>query len=132
MSNRSYRLVIGCLLTASLYFDFRIGVVVIISLLLFEGITNWRIPILVSRLRFGEASSAQDRSASLFPSKGRKINFDAERAFRLLFAVVMILAYIVFPQSMWVIPWFIAISLIAAGVSGFCPAVIVLIRLGFR
>jgi hypothetical protein len=106
--------------------------VAIIGLLLFESITNWRIPILVSRLRFGEDRSVQDKGISLFPSKGRKINFDAERAFRLLFAVVLILTYIVFPQSLWVIPWFIAISLIAAGVSGFCPAVIVLIRLGFK
>jgi hypothetical protein len=132
MNERTYRLILGGALAVSLYFDVHKVVLIIISLLFVEGLTNWRVPILLSHLRHRSPGSVLDRSASLFPLKRRKFNFDAERAFRLVFAGVLYLTYVVFNQTLWVLPWFIALSLVAAGLSGFCPMVIILHRLGFR
>ena len=132
MNERTYRLILGGVLAVSLYFDVRNVVLIIISLQFVEGLMNWRVPVLLSRLRNKSPRSVLDRSGSLFSPKRRKFNFDAERAFRLVFAGILYLTYVVFNQTLWVFPWFIALSLIAAGLSGFCPMVIALHRLGFR
>ncbi|HEU0265222.1 MAG TPA: hypothetical protein VFR01_05790, partial [Geobacterales bacterium] len=54
MTERSYRIVLGLLLMLILYFQSQQGVILFIALLVFEGITNWRLPLIVTRLRSGK------------------------------------------------------------------------------
>ena len=50
MTEHTFRIILGAVLLAALYFDWRHVVYGYIVVLTFEGITNWRIPTLVSRL----------------------------------------------------------------------------------
>ncbi len=65
MTERTFRIILGAILLAALYFDWRLVIYGYIVVLTFEGITNWRIPTLVSRLQ-GEP----DRRCCLRPVAG--------------------------------------------------------------
>lgn len=128
MTERGFRLVLGAVLLALLYLDFELGVYVYIGVLLFEGITNWRIPLVISRLRFGNGFSPAE---ALSPGCSR-IPFDAERVLRLLVAVLLIGTFVMFKDPTWIFPWFIASMLLLAGITNICPMVMALQWAGFR
>ena len=128
MTERGFRLVLGTVLLALLYFDFKLGVYVYIGILLFEGLTNWRIPIVVSRLRYGAGYSPAD---GLSPGCSR-IPFDAERILRLIVAILLIATFVMFKDPTWIFPWFIASMLLLAGITNICPMVMALQWMGFR
>lgn len=102
---------------------------VYLFVLFFEGLTNWRIPILVNRIRYG-----QDHPPHQPPPDTEKarINFDAERAMRLLFAVALVPAIFLLPRDLWFINWIMAAFLTLAGLVNFCPTVVSLRYLGFK
>lgn len=128
MSERVFRFILGAALILLLYLQANQLVYLYIGVLLFEGITNWRVPILVSRARYGRAYKAKDM---LGPGTGR-IGFDAERALRLIVALLLILTFVVFPEQTWFFPWFIGFMLFMAGLTNICPMVMGLRWAGFR
>ena len=128
MTERGFRLVLGTVLLALLYFDFELGVHVYIGVLLFEGLTNWRIPLIVSRLRYGTGYSSAE---ALSPGCSR-ISFDAERVLRLIVAVLLIATFVLLKDTTWIIPWFVASMLLVAGITNICPMVMALQWMGFR
>lgn len=127
MSERYFRIIVGLWLIAGLFLASVEIVYALAALLLFEGVTNQRVPALVSRLRYGK------EWASTVPSlKPSRFGFEAERALR--FIVVI---FVVVPQQpgfevLWWIPWFVAFALIGAGLSGICPMVLSLRYIGLR
>jgi hypothetical protein len=132
MTERNFRIILGGLLLAGLYFDLAALVWGVIGILAFQGITNWRIPVLVSRLRYGPdvavnrcCASNQDRAIS-------HIDFEAERLLCLLVALILIPTFGPWNTQLWIVPWFIGFALFGAGLSGICPMVLGLKRLGFR
>jgi len=132
MSERIFRMVLGASLLIILYFNSTTAVYAYIGLLLFEGITNWRIPILVSRLRYGQYAAPTGDCA--------KIPFDAERALRLVVATFLILTYVIShppyalidPTFTFFFPWFIGFMLFMAGITNICPMVMFLRFVGMR
>lgn len=130
MSERVFRIILGAVLLAALYFDLRPVIYGFIAVMLIEGITNWRIPILVSHLQ--GASGANVSGCTLSPGELARINFEAERALRLAVAVFLIISYLVFSKELWFFPWFIGFALFGAGLSGICPMVMGFRWLGFR
>lgn len=128
MSERVFRFILGAALIFLLYLQADQLVYVYIGVLLFEGATNWRVPLLVSRLRYGADFRAQD---VLSPGCSR-IPFDAERMLRLIVAVLLILTFMLFPEQTWFFPWFIGFMLFMAGMTNICPMVIGLRWMGFR
>ncbi len=80
MSERVFRIILGAVLLAALYFDLRLVIYGFILVILFEGITNWRIPLLVSRLQ--GAPSGVNSECTLSPGDRARVNFEAERALR--------------------------------------------------
>ena len=128
MSERVFRFILGAALIFLLYLQADQLVYVYIGVLLFEGATNWRVPLLVSRLRYGTDFRAQD---VLSPGCSR-IPFDAERMLRLIVAVLLILTFMLFPEQTWFFPWFIGFMLFMAGMTNICPMVIGLRWMGFR
>lgn len=129
MSERIFRLILGYTLLVLIYIDYMPLFYVYLFVLFFEGLTNWRIPILVNRVRYG-----QDHLPHQSPPDTEKarINFDAERAMRLLFAVALVPAIFLLPRDLWFINWIMAAFLTLAGLVNFCPTVVSLRYLGFK
>lgn len=127
MSERTFRLILGAWLILALFFKLPQLVLALMALLTFEGITNWRIPLLVTNLRAGSTSTDIPPNASTCA-----LSFEAERALRLIIVALLIITQFVFPQLLWWLPWFIGFALIGAGMSGICPMVLGLRGIGFR
>lgn len=132
MSERFFRLIVGSLLLAFLYFDLHAGIPALIAMLTLEGVTNYRIPVLVSRLRTAGQVGFDDSSELAPEAQLARIPFDAERAWRLSVAVMLIITVYVFSESLWFFPWFMGFAIFGAGLSGVCPVLISLKLLGFR
>lgn len=130
MSNRIYRFFFGLLLLLSLYFEMDYLVYAILIITLLEALTNWRIPILISRLRYHNDGDANEGSLGINFKK--RIPFDAERAWRITVTLMIAVSYILFPETLWFIPWFIGFAVLGAGVSGVCPVYLGIKWIGFR
>lgn len=130
MTERAYRLIIGLSLLGILYLNSRPAMYGLIAMLVFEAITNWRIPLLVSRLRYGMAET-NHRAGRERPCEYR-FSFEAERALRLVFSGVLLVTYVMFNQQLWLFPWFAGFALAVAGLSGICPVLLFLEKLGFK
>lgn len=128
MSERVFRFILGAALVLLLYLQADELMYAYIGILLFEGVTNWRVPILVSRLRYGSEFRSQD----LLSPGCNRIPFDAERVLRLLVAALLILTFVMFPEQAWFFPWFIGFMLFMAGLTNICPMVMGLRWMGFR
>ena len=132
MSDRSYRLVFGLALLLALYFQLDYAVYALVTLALLEGLSNMRIPVIVTRLRSNLGGQVpMQENLTVAPSRCR-YSFEAERALRLLMSTILILSYVVFPKQLWFVPWFIGFALFGAGVSGVCPSLSLFKWLGFR
>jgi hypothetical protein len=128
VTERGFRFILGATLLLLLFFRLDQWIYVYIGVLIFEGLTNWRVPIVVSKLRYGSAYQSTD---SLDGSLGR-ISFDAERALRLIVALMLIGTFVLFPEQTWFFPWFIGFMLFMAGMTNICPMVMGLRAVGFK
>jgi Protein of unknown function (DUF2892) len=128
MSERFFRIILGSLLLLFLFLGSRELTLAYIGLLLFEGITNWRIPILVSKARYG----ADYQQAVQSCGGTSTLNFDAERALRLIVAALLFISYVILGEMAWFFPWFIGVMLLIAGLTNICPMVMTLRLIGFR
>ena len=126
MTERSYRFILGGTLILMLYNQKEVLILGYIGLLFFEGLTNWRIPIIVSRIRYGTAANVNGCPPLT------QINFDAERALRIVVALLLMLTYVVFNEETWFFPWFVGYMLLAAGFTNICPMYMVLRWMGFK
>lgn len=130
MTDRIFRFTLGLVLLVLLYLDQFQLVGLVVAFLLFEGVTNWRMCESICR-RFG----VNDNDACCTPVDSghrARIPFDAERAFRLLISLVLVLAVFVYPKVLWWVPWFVAFAVLGAGISGVCPMLTSLRLAGFR
>lgn len=132
MSERFFRLIVGTLLLAFLYFELASAIPVLIAILLFEGATNYRIPMLVTRMRQANEASFGDSSELMPNAQVARFGFEAERAWRLAVALMLAITVYVFNEQLWFFPWFMGFAIFGAGLSGVCPVLISLKLLGFR
>lgn len=132
MTDRVFRLFIGACILAALYFEQRPLVIGLIVVLLFEGLTNWRIPMLVSRIRYGFGASPTIEKTCWPIHAFFKIDFDAERAWRFSVAIMLSITYLLFYDQAWFIPWFMGFAIFGAGLSGVCPMLLSLKLFGFK
>lgn len=132
MSERFFRLIVGTLLLAFLYFELPGAIPVLIGILLLEGVTNYRIPLVVSRLRLSGHGAFADSSEFTPEMHLARIPFDAERAWRLTVAAMLAITVFVFNEQLWFFPWFMGFAIFGAGLSGVCPVLISLKLIGFR
>ncbi len=75
MTERRFRLILGLALLTALYAESAAAVWGLIGVLLFEGVTGWRVPLRVSRLRTAVATA---------PCARCRFEFHAERMLRLV------------------------------------------------
>ena len=130
MSEHTYRLMVGSLLLILLYTEFYIVAYVVVAMTFFEGLTNQRLNLLVTRLRkkIGTDVSAYDNP----PRANYRIPFDAERAQRLFIAVTFTTLFFAAPKELWIINWFFAFGMLIAGIVMFCPVIAFFRAIGFR
>jgi hypothetical protein len=124
MTNRTYRLLLGIAILLILYFDLTLAMYGLIGVLFIEGLTNWRIPLLVNRILQRPAEQREPR-ANKWPPQ-------AEQAWRLLIGVMLLLTAVVFKDVVWFMPWFLGFAILGAGVSGVCPGLFGLRAVGCR
>ena len=127
MSERVFRLILGIGLLAILTLNIPELIYAYMGVLLFEGVTNWRIPILISKARYGA-----DYMTAVKPCGGTEMSFEAERMLRLLVVLFLGLSYILFSDILWFFPWFIGVMLLLAGLTNICPMVMALRWIGFK
>ena len=130
MSNRLYRLFVGLILLIGLYFDLPEMIYALIMVVLLEGITNLRIPVLISEMRFDNKGDTTEGTLGI--TFKERFGFDAERAWRLLLGSVLIIVYVFFYDKVWYLAWFMGFAILGAGLSGVCPLFISLKWAGFR
>lgn len=128
MSERIFRIVLGASLLLALSFKLPMAIYAFTALLLFEGITNWRIPILVSRLRFGKDYKEEPHAEA----HNSRYQLEAERALRFIVALFVFVPYELYPELLWFLPWFVGIALLLAGLTNLCPMVVTLRWAGLR
>ena|SRR6266540_1558495 len=128
MSERICRLLLGTTLLIILFFEWNDLLYLYVGIITFEGLTNWRIPNLISKLSHGPAYLQISTDAT----RTRRYNFEAERAFRLVIAFLLLVSCCVFPKTLWFLPWFVGFALFMAGITGICPISISFKKLGFR
>lgn len=132
MSDRIYRALLGTLLLVALYFELPGLILGLIVVMLLEGVTNLRLPLVLGRLSGGEAGCVADGD-DFAPARRRlQLPFDAERAWRIVVSVFLILSVFVFTETLWFFPWFMGFAILGAGISGVCPVLISLKYAGFR
>ncbi len=132
MTERFFRLIVGALLLVGLYFSIDALLAALIAVLVVEGLSNYRIPMLVSRLRQPVNAVFGDSSELAPGTHCARIPFDAERAWRLSVAMMLVLTLYLFNQQLWFFPWFMGFAIFGAGLSGVCPVLISLKLVGFR
>jgi len=130
MSNRSYRFIIGLMLLVTLYFDLKYVMLGIIATVVFEAITNFRIPVLVDRMKNKQNDNLYEGCLGI--EFKNRINFDAERAWRLMVGCFLTISFLIFPELLWGFSWFMAIAILGAGISGVCPMFLFLKWAGFK
>jgi len=130
MSNRLYRLFVGLILLIGLYFDLPGLIYALIIVVLLEGITNLRIPVLISEIRSDRSGDTTEGTLGI--TFKERFGFDAERAWRLLLGSVLIVVYVLFYDKVWYLAWFMGFAILGAGLSGVCPLFISLKWAGFR
>jgi len=125
MSEKNFRIVLGAWLVVGLFVDSSLVIYALLGLLLFEGVTNLRVPALVTRIRSG-SHPAPDVNPNA------RISFEAERGLRLIVAALVFIPMSGYAGFLWFLPWFVGFALIGAGLSGICPMVLALRWLGLR
>jgi hypothetical protein len=123
-SDHGHRLVLGTLVLATLYFKLTWLGYGIVAVLFFEGLTGWRLPAALLGKRGG--------GVSCVGSGTPRFDFEAERALRLMFAMVLLLGMILFYDLLWFFPWFLGFAVLGAGVSRVCPMLIFFKWCGFK
>jgi hypothetical protein len=132
MSDRNYRLIFGALLLIALYFELSYLMYALIAIMVFEGITNWRVPLLIQKIH-GASVVIAETDKTLVPVNPKyRFNFEAERAWRLVVASMLFTSYVLFHNMLWFFPWFVGFATFGAGASGVCPALIAIKWTGYR
>ncbi len=129
MSERAFHFVFGTLLIAALYFGSTRVVYILIGWQIIEVVSGRNLTDFLSRLRSGKGYAIDAVPAPDVPRCGFRVS--ANRALRAVLALLL-LAYVFFFNQLWIAGWFIGFALMAAGISGMCPMVAALKKLGFR
>lgn len=128
MTERIYRLIVGILLVFALYFDIEKLIYVLIGVFLFEGITN---VFIIKTIMKGFGSPLDATEGECILDQKYRINFGAERSFRLIFVAILLISML-FNNQLWFLPWFMGFAVFGAGLSGICPMIIALKWMGFK
>jgi len=138
MTERTFRIYLGAGLFLLLYLSAINGnndlILYYIGLLVFEGVTSWHLPKILTALKKKASQNEQNNDKSAFDNKPlvAPIPFEAESAMRLVVALILVSPLVFSADILWIVPWFVASMLLLAGVTNICPMVMFFRWLGFR
>ncbi|HEX8980605.1 MAG TPA: hypothetical protein VF811_12910 [Parasulfuritortus sp.] len=121
VTDRIYRVMLGAGILAIEYFNLTPLLYVMIATLVFEGLTNIRLPFIANRLLGIKVA---------YP--GFSFPPESEQAWRLVMAIALTLSGVVFVKQAWFVPWFLGFVILGAGISEICPGLILLRASGCR
>lgn len=131
MSERFYIFIVGLILVTSLYLEQHLVVYVITAWLMLESLTNVRLPKLLQKARNVELSPDMRT-----PDKPHRFEFSAIRAWHFMFALIVLTTDVLVHQygidTLWPLPWILALTALAAGITTICPLYSLLVYAGFR
>ncbi len=64
MSERYFRIIMGLWLVTGLYLDSFEIIYALVGLLIFEGITNYRVPLIICKIRFGSEHKGLEKDST--------------------------------------------------------------------
>lgn len=129
MTERAYRLVVGISMLGFLFFQLDYAMWALLALMAIEGLTNWRIPILVSKALYPNGSIKLSESEN----QTNSFNYEAERMLRWIVFTLVLLGTITYTEkTLWFFPWFVGLMLLLAGITGICPMVMALRKFGLK
>jgi hypothetical protein len=147
MTERTFRIFLGASLFILLYVSALMDradlILYYIALLFIEGITNQRLPKLISSRKYkidynDSKPFSQSQKERVVDNRDFKKNnnylipFEAERAMRIVVAFLLAIPFMLSNGFVWIIPWFVASMLLLAGVTNICPMVMFFRWLGFK
>lgn len=134
MSEKNYRFVLGTIFIFCLYLEWSFVIVILLTLLAYEGITNHRVPHMFMSANSKAIRSYRENQCSATPMHGPMIQAEteAEQLLRLIIFALIVTCYFLFPKQLWFVAWFVGFALIGAGMSGICPMVLGLRKIGFK
>ena len=127
MTERWYRLAQGAYLIVALYIENDTMVYAFMAVLTIEAVVNIRLPLLVTRLAYGNDSIDEASETECYT-----FSIDSERLLRIFVVIFLLLSYFIFPEAIWFFPWFVAAMLFLAGITNICPMVMMFQFAGFR
>ena len=131
MSERLFLFVVGAFILISLYIEIDMMIYILCLWLLFEAIMDIRLTTLSQKLM----SRTVPAGLTVFQTQAR-FDFEALRVLRIVVSVSLAGAFILINQYhidvLWFVPWFLGFAILGAGVSGICPAMLLIRWLGFR
>ncbi|HEY9202207.1 MAG TPA: hypothetical protein VIQ81_11480 [Gammaproteobacteria bacterium] len=130
MTDRAYRTLFGACILLALYFDLSLMMYILIGLLFAEGLTNQRVPILVSDIR-NRISVGEFHYVNLDMAVDSRFDTDAERVWRLTVGFFLLISYSLI-EPLWWFPWFMGFAIFGAGLSGICPVLMAIRWIGFK
>jgi uncharacterized membrane protein (DUF485 family) len=132
MTDRTYRIFVGLALLVGLFFDLSELIYLLVVMMFAEGVTNIRLPRVAATA--GQYFSASDMSFAYVPEpKNAHFKYwaEAERVWRFVVGVLLLVTYYHYEQ-LWFFPWFMGFAIFGAGISGVCPVLLAIRRVGFR
>jgi len=132
MSERFFRLIQGIYLLTALYFHLDVMIYIFMGVFIFEAVTNWRIPILVSQMRYGNQITAGATAEMSTMQIQTHYSFEAERMLRITVTFLLMFSFVIYREPLWFVPWFVSMMLLSAGITNICPMVMFYRYLGFR
>jgi len=130
VTDRTYRTLLGVVLLVCLYFDFNWLIYAMILVLLVEGLSNKRVPMLVCSIRNCASKGSFDYVDAELVSESR-FNIESEQVWRLVVAFFLIISYSIV-DALWFYPWFMGFAIFGAGFSGVCPVLLAIRWAGFK
>ncbi len=131
MTDRQFRLLLCMALLVLLHLDSVTGMAALIACLTCEGITNWRITRLTSQY-FHDRDEFVRSVQTLQICLPVRTSFEAERALRLMFALILVCSVYAYPDKLRWLAWFVTFAVVGAGISGIYPTLTTLRLPGFR
>lgn len=131
MSERLYMLAVGFLLLVGLYADWSSVIYAIITVLIIEGISNYRVYRLFEIYLKLDSVSSNYAYVTASTNDTPVFSMEAERVWYLIVGLLLLLSYLLY-DILWFLPWFMGFTIFGSGLSGVCPLLLSLRWAGFR
>lgn len=134
MTDRTYRALVGLILLMGLFLDSPQLVYALVVIMFIEGVTDFRVPIIVCKFRNCVAARNNEVGVVYTPEVSEvesRFQLDAERVWRLGVGSMLLITFY-FYEQLWFFPWFMGFAIFGAGLSGVCPVLLAIRWTGFR